>query len=184
MHHDSEGSCRNEDSGDSNEGASEVITTLSPELRWELLCEMWTQTKKMSVVITILSPELRWKPLGVGESSDESGANKESVEVWGMRGLAIHRPGWKAGCAGARWIQMSGLVRCTTARSECATCRSIEGQLSPLPAENPVPTGFVETTGRREVGKVAVTVLGSGRGDRGGTMERGDRHGGGGKTMS
>ena len=95
--------CRSKDSDDSDEGTSEAITTLSPELRW--------------------------KPLGVGESPDKSGANKESVEVRVMRGAAIHRPGWKAGCAGARWIQMSGLVRCTTARSECATCRSMESAM-------------------------------------------------------
>jgi hypothetical protein len=39
-------SCRNEDSDDSDEGASEAITILSPELRWELLRAVWTQTKK------------------------------------------------------------------------------------------------------------------------------------------
>ena len=60
-----------EDSDDFDEGASEAITILSPELRWELLCEMWTRTREMSAVITVLSPELRWKPLGVGESSVE-----------------------------------------------------------------------------------------------------------------
>ena len=56
-----------EDSDDFDEGASEAITILSPELRWELLCEMWTRTKEMSAVITNLSP------LGVGESSVDSG---------------------------------------------------------------------------------------------------------------
>ena len=56
-----------EDSDDFGEGASEAITILSPELRWGLLCEVWTRTKGVSAVIAILSPR------GVGESSVDSG---------------------------------------------------------------------------------------------------------------
>ena len=66
----------------------------------------------------------RW--LAEGESSNESGANEESEGVWGMRDSQSTAQAGTTMCAGARWIQISRLVRGTAARPVCATCRSME----------------------------------------------------------